>query len=78
MFRSSGASHRQGVSAASALPWADAEYHFPFFRADGTFIEAKRAYKGAAGDLIAAFLKESRISAEEKERLRSLLDDMEV
>ena len=37
-----------------------------------------RAYKGAAGDLIAAFLKESRISAEEKERLRSLLDDMEV
>ena len=37
-----------------------------------------RAYKGAAGDLIAAFLQESRISAEEKERLRSLLDDMEV
>ncbi|MBQ8496786.1 MAG: BlaI/MecI/CopY family transcriptional regulator [Clostridia bacterium] len=37
-----------------------------------------RAYKGAAGDLIAAFLKESSISAEEKERLRSLLDDMEV
>lgn len=37
-----------------------------------------RAYKGAAGDLIAAFLKESLISAEEKERLRSLLDDMEV
>ena len=37
-----------------------------------------RAYKGAAGDLIAAFLKESHISAEEKERLRSLLDDMEV
>ena len=37
-----------------------------------------RAYKGAAGDLIAAFLKESHISAEEKERLRSLLDNMEV
>ena len=37
-----------------------------------------RVYKGAAGDLIAAFLKEEPISKEERERLRKLLDDMEV
>lgn len=37
-----------------------------------------RVYSGSAGDLIAAFLKEETISAEERERLRALLDDMEV
>lgn len=37
-----------------------------------------RVYSGSAGDLIAAFLKEEPISAEERERLRKLLDDMEV
>ena len=35
-------------------------------------------YGGAAGDLIAAFLKESKISEEERDRLRQLLDEMEV
>ncbi len=35
-------------------------------------------YNGAVGDLIAAFLKDSKISAEEKNRLAKLLDDMEV
>jgi BlaI family penicillinase repressor len=35
-------------------------------------------YGGATGDLIAAFLKESPISKDEVERLRSMLDDMEV
>ena len=37
-----------------------------------------RVYGGAAGDLIAAFLKESRISPQEAARLRQLLDEMEV
>ncbi|MDR1630611.1 MAG: BlaI/MecI/CopY family transcriptional regulator [Oscillospiraceae bacterium] len=37
-----------------------------------------KVYRGAAGDLIAAFLKESKISAEEREHLRGLLDDMDV
>ncbi len=37
-----------------------------------------KVYGGAAGDLIAAFLKESHITAEERDRLRKLLDDMEV
>ena len=37
-----------------------------------------KVYGGAAGDLIAAFLKESHISAEEAARLRKLLDEMEV
>lgn len=37
-----------------------------------------KVYNGAAGDLIAAFLKESSISSEEVERLRKLLDEMEV
>ncbi len=38
----------------------------------------EKVYGGAAGDLIAAFLKESRISEEERERLKQLLDEMEV
>ncbi|MBR4098760.1 MAG: BlaI/MecI/CopY family transcriptional regulator [Clostridium sp.] len=37
-----------------------------------------KVYSGAAGDLIAAFLKESKISSQEVTRLRSLLDEMEV
>ncbi|MBR6119482.1 MAG: BlaI/MecI/CopY family transcriptional regulator [Oscillospiraceae bacterium] len=35
-------------------------------------------YRGSAGDLIAAFLKQERISPQELERLRKLLDEMEV
>ena len=38
----------------------------------------ERVYGGAAGDLIAAFLKESKITPEEKAKLNKLLDDMEV
>lgn len=37
-----------------------------------------RVYSGSAGDMIAAFLKEEPISPEERERLRKILDDMEV
>lgn len=37
-----------------------------------------KVYKGAAGDLIAAFLKETKISKSEVDKLRQMLDDMEV
>lgn len=37
-----------------------------------------RVYGGAAGDLVAAFLKETVISQDERDRLRKMLDDMEV
>ena len=37
-----------------------------------------RVYSGSAGDLIAAFLKEEPISQEEIDKLRKILDDMEV
>ena len=37
-----------------------------------------RVYSGSAGDLIVAFLKEEPISAQERERLRKILDEMEV
>lgn len=37
-----------------------------------------KIYGGATGDLIVAFLKESHITPEERDRLRQLLDDMEV
>jgi BlaI family penicillinase repressor len=37
-----------------------------------------KVYGGAAGDLIAAFLKDSALSPEEAKRLRALLDNMEV
>lgn len=38
----------------------------------------RRVYRGSAGDLVAAFLKESPISPQEREELRRLLDEMEV
>ena len=38
----------------------------------------RNVYRGAAGDLVAAFLKERPISAQEREELRRLLDEMEV
>lgn len=38
----------------------------------------QRVYRGSAGDLIAAFLKEETISPKEREQLRQLLDEMEV
>lgn len=38
----------------------------------------RRVYPGAAGDLVAAFLKEEPLSAREREELRRLLDEMEV
>lgn len=37
----------------------------------------ERVYRGAAGDLIAAFLKESKLDKDEAERLRKLLAEME-
>lgn len=37
-----------------------------------------KVYGGATGDLIAAFLKESFISNEERDRLKKMLDNMEV
>ncbi len=37
-----------------------------------------KVYNGAAGDLIAAFLKEHKISKQEVNRLKKMLDDMEV
>lgn len=37
-----------------------------------------KVYKGSVGDMICAFLKESKITKEEKERLSKLLDEMEV
>ena len=37
-----------------------------------------RVYRGSAGDLVAAFLKEEPLSPQEREELRRLLDEMEV
>ena len=37
-----------------------------------------RVYGGAAGDLVTAFLKESHITAQERDALKKLLDEMEV
>lgn len=38
----------------------------------------RRVYQGSAGDLVTAFLKEERLSAQEREDLRKLLEEMEV
>ena len=38
----------------------------------------QRVYRGSAGDLVTAFLKEEPIFPQEREALRKLLDEMEV
>lgn len=69
------------------LVWIDKEvtphiYHAMMDRESCQKQERKsflqRVYSGSAGDLVAAFLKEETITKEERERLRRLLDDMEV
>lgn len=45
-------------------------------RARDSFL--RNVYRGAAGDLVAAFLKEKPISEAERAELRRLLDEMEV
>ena len=37
-----------------------------------------RVYQGSTGDLVAAFLKEKPISAQERDALRRLLDELDV
>ncbi len=37
-----------------------------------------QVYRGAAGELVAAFLREEPITARERDELRRLLDEMEV
>ncbi len=37
-----------------------------------------RVYHGAAADMITAFLKEEKLTKEEKEQLQKMLDEMEV
>ena len=38
----------------------------------------ERVYQGSAGKLVAAFLKDEKLTAQEREELKRLLDDMEV
>ena len=38
----------------------------------------RQVYQGATGDLVTAFLREKPISAQERDDLRRLLDEMEV
>lgn len=38
----------------------------------------QQVYQGSTGDLVAAFLREKPITAQEREELRRLLDEMEV
>ena len=38
----------------------------------------RQVYQGSTGDLVAAFLREKPISAQERDELRRLLDEMEV
>ena len=38
----------------------------------------ERVYRGSAGKLMAAFLKEEKLTSQEREELRRLLDEMEV
>lgn len=47
-------------------------------RAEARHSFLHRVYRGAAGDLVTAFLKDEPISKEERDRLRKLLDEMEV
>lgn len=47
-------------------------------RADARQNFLEQVYQGSAGEMVAAFLREQPISNEERDRLRKLLDEMEV
>ena len=57
-------------------------YHAAISKEQSTKTERElllnKVYQGSVSDLICAFLKESKITKEEKERLSQLLDEMEV
>ena len=38
----------------------------------------EKVYRGSAGQLVAAFLQEEKLTAQERDELRRLLDEMEV
>lgn len=61
----------------AAQPYSAAVSREECARAERTEL-LQRVYGGAAGDLIAAFLKDSAITPQEAARLRKLLDEMEV
>ena len=65
------------IDHSLAKPYAAAVSRSDCAREERTELLDK-VYGGEAGELIAAFLKESSISREEIERLRNLLDEMEV
>ena len=43
-----------------------------------THLLLNRVYRGSAGQMVAAFLKEETLTAQERDELRRLLDEMEV
>lgn len=65
------------IDRTRAKPYAPAVRREDCARAERTEL-LNRVYGGAAGDLVAAFLKETAISPGERDRLRKMLDDMEV
>lgn len=65
------------IDHSSKMPYSAAVNRETLAKAERDELLIK-VYSGAASDLIAAFLKETRISKKEIERLRNLLDEMEV
>lgn len=65
------------IDRSSQLPYSAAVSREECARQERSELLTK-VYGGAAGDMIAAFLKETPLSAKEAQRLRKLLDDMEV
>jgi len=65
------------IAKGSAAPYSAAVSRDDCARRERDELLTK-VYGGAAGDLIAAFLKDSSISRKEADRLRKLLDEMEV
>lgn len=65
------------IDRSKDKPYSAAVSHEECARAEREEL-CKKVYKGATGDMIAAFLKESTISYNEINHLKALLDEMEV
>lgn len=65
------------IDHSNSKPYAAAVSHEDCAKKERNELLSK-VYGGAAGDLIAAFLKESSISQEEVDQLKKMLDEMEV
>ena len=80
--RSTGLTYLTRMEAKGLVDIRKEDYRAAVSREDCAAAERRglleRAYQGSAGKLVAAFLKDEKLTPQERDELRKLLDEMEV